>query len=272
MELVRRKDHENCMCCLLLPKIAATPAIAIRAFNAEVAQVQDQVSDLSIGLARLQFWSDVLDRVYNDNPPDMPVAKELHRIIRRIKLSKHYLKRLVEAREQKLRMPVFPNMDAMERYVDKSFSSVYFLILEAQGIQDVQSDHVASHLGKAQGISSLLRSVSYNAKRQLVDLPQDILLKHGVSAESVLRRKIDKNLRDAVFEISSRAKLHLDKARELRSQVHKDAHRTFLAAHFVESYLERLRRLDFDVFHPSLQRSSVLLTVKILWWAYRRRY
>lgn len=65
---------------LLLPRGIKSAAFAIRAFNVEVAQVEDQVSDSRIGAMRLQFWADTLNEVYNDNPPRSPVALELYRV------------------------------------------------------------------------------------------------------------------------------------------------------------------------------------------------
>jgi NADH dehydrogenase [ubiquinone] 1 alpha subcomplex assembly factor 6 len=79
------------------------------------------------------------------------------------------------------------------------------------GIQDIHADHAASHLGKAHGIVNLIRSVPYNAQQKVVTLPQDVLLQHDVSHETVLRTNCTAGLRDAVFDIATRAKQHLDK-------------------------------------------------------------
>lgn len=47
----------------------------------------------------------------------------------------------------------------MERYAEETVSSIYYLILKVAGVENVHADHVASHLGKAQGISNILRYV-----------------------------------------------------------------------------------------------------------------
>lgn len=99
----------------------------------------------------------------------------------------------------------------MEEYTDNTNSCVYFLILEAQGITDVHTDHYASHLGKAQGIINLVRSIPHNSQKRCLVLPEDILMKHNVSSESIFQAKREKNFKDAVFETASLAKQHLDK-------------------------------------------------------------
>lgn len=68
------------MCTLLLPHNIRSAAFAVRAFNIEVAQIQDQVRDDKIGAMRMQFWIDTLNSIYNDRPPRSPIAMELHRV------------------------------------------------------------------------------------------------------------------------------------------------------------------------------------------------
>ena len=43
------------------------------------------------------------------------------------------------------------------------------------GIRDVHADHAASHLGKAEGTVTLLRSTPYHAHHGRVFLPMDLL-------------------------------------------------------------------------------------------------
>lgn len=76
----RKSDYENFLCTLLLSHNIKSVAFAVRAFNVEVAQVEDQVSDSRIGAMRFQFWTDALNKIYNNNPPRNPVALELHRV------------------------------------------------------------------------------------------------------------------------------------------------------------------------------------------------
>lgn len=103
------------------------------------------------------------------------------------------------------------NLESLEKYAENTVSSIYYLLLEAHEQRDVHTDHFASHLGKAHGIVTVIRSVPHNAQRRSIDLPQDILMKHKVSSESVLQGASQKEFRDVIFDISSRAKQHLDK-------------------------------------------------------------
>ncbi|XP_012279840.1 NADH dehydrogenase (ubiquinone) complex I, assembly factor 6-like [Orussus abietinus] len=272
LNLVRTNDYENFLCTLLLPKSIRSAAIAIRAFNVEVALVEDQVRDNKIGMMRLKFWEETLSGIYNDVPPRSPIALELHRILSKHKLSKLYFKRLITARWEKLQNSIFLDLESLERYSDSAVSSIYYLLLEAHGTKEVQVDHAVSHLGKAHGIVTLIRSIPHNAHKRISVIPQDLLIKYNIPTETVFRGKCDQSLKDTIFEISSRAKLHLNKARSLQGKVQKETKLIFLPAIPVDIYLENLRQADFNVFHPKLQQRNRLLPLQLYWRKLFRSY
>jgi NADH dehydrogenase [ubiquinone] 1 alpha subcomplex assembly factor 6 len=76
----RQHDYENFLCTLLLPSRSRTSAFAIRAFNIEVAKVQDQVSDPRLGQMRMKFWEETVDKIYVNDTPSHPVAIELYHV------------------------------------------------------------------------------------------------------------------------------------------------------------------------------------------------
>ena len=143
----------------------------------------------------------------------MPKSRVFFQILKKHTLSKRYFKRLISARSDKIGALTFPDLDSLEKYCENASSSIFYLLLEANGTKDLHVDHVASHLGKAHGIVTFIRSVPHHAQKRECILPLDILMKHSVPMESIFRGEMSKGLNDVVFEISSRAKLHLDKVR-----------------------------------------------------------
>lgn len=77
----RKNDFENFLCTLLLPDNLRSAGLIIRAFNVEVATVQDQVTETLIGQMRLQFWEDSIDKMYSGIVPQHPVCIELDKVI-----------------------------------------------------------------------------------------------------------------------------------------------------------------------------------------------
>lgn len=155
------------------------------------------------------------------------------------------------------------NMDALEEYAEMSVSSIYYLILESSGIRDVHTDHVASHLGKAIGITTLLRGIMHNAQRSRVDLPQDLMIKHKISQESVARRVKTDAMKNMVLEIATIANVHLRLARSMKPDIPKSACSIFLPAVCCGQYLKKLEKYDFDIFHPKLLKRSSWLPLRL---------
>lgn len=143
-------------------------------------------------------------------PTNYNNCKKFLQILQKHSLSKHYFKRLIDIRLDKLRDYSFHNMSEIEKYAEYSSSSIYYLLLQAHGVNNINADHAASHLGKAHGIVNLLRSIPYNASKRVNMLPQDILMKHSVSTEAVLQGQSSKNLQDVIYDVASYGKLHLD--------------------------------------------------------------
>ncbi|XP_031848047.1 NADH dehydrogenase (ubiquinone) complex I, assembly factor 6 homolog sicily [Nomia melanderi] len=265
-ELVRKYDHENYICTLPLSSKTRSIGFSIRAFNVEVALVLEQVYDSKIGQMKLKFWTDALNNTYNGNPPRIPVMLELDRVLKeKCSLSKRYFKRLIDVRSEYLNNCLLLNMNAIEKYAEYSTSSIYYLLLEGHGITDVNADHAASHLGKAQGIINLIRSVPRNANIRVNMLPQDILMKHGVSTEAIFQGQTNQGLQDAIYDIASYGKQHLDMAISLTHKLEKDIRVIFLPILCLENYLDALRKADFNIFDTKLQRSKSTLPFRILW-------
>ncbi|XP_055622034.1 NADH dehydrogenase (ubiquinone) complex I, assembly factor 6 homolog [Toxorhynchites rutilus septentrionalis] len=274
MNLVKRYDKENFLCTLLLKNPERRFALAIRALNVEIARISDTVSDDKIGQMRLKFWEDTLDKLYkNDSQaiPEQPVVQEVKQVIDSQKLSKRYFQRLISSRRNaNLR---FVTTKELEEYAENTVSSVMYLLLEAHGVKNVHADHAASHLGKAQGIVNLLRSIPRQERRSAVPVPQEVLMQHGVSQEHVLRnRKDDKGVEEVIFQLAGLANQHLEKARNLWGSVPKRAKPVFLPGVATGRFLERLRRVNFHLTDPNLLRTDAMLPLAIYWSYFRRNF
>ncbi|KAF9415946.1 hypothetical protein HW555_006578, partial [Spodoptera exigua] len=200
----RQHDYENFLATLLMTKSLRSPALVLRAFNVEVARVQDLTSDAQTAAFRLQFWHDALKGIFNKD-------QTLKNVCCCYGLQRRYLENLITSRSNMNKAKYFKSLEEIEKYAEESVSSIYYLLLSVAGLKDVHADHAASHLGKAQGITNILRSVHVSSRQKVVFLPMDILMKYQLSQENVLRCTDSEQMRNAVFEIASRANSHLDK-------------------------------------------------------------
>ncbi|XP_060241966.1 NADH dehydrogenase (ubiquinone) complex I, assembly factor 6 isoform X2 [Meriones unguiculatus] len=253
LELLRKRDYESYLCSLLFPAECRSAVSALRAFNVELAQVKDSVSEKTIGRMRMQFWKKAVEDMYCDNPPHQPVAIELWKAVKRYNLTKRWLMRIIDEREKNLDDKAYRSIQELENYAENTQSSLLYLTLEVLGVRDLHADHAASHIGKAQGIVTCLRATPYHSSRRKVFLPMDVCVQHGVSQEDFLRRNQDKRVRDVVYDVASQAHLHLKHVS-------------------LENYLKKIQRVDFDIFHPSLQQKNTLLPLSLYIQSWRKKY
>lgn len=58
---------------------------------------------------------------------------------------------------------------------------------------------------------NIIRGIPYNTKSGRVSIPQDIMLKHKVSYENIIRHSSEQNVRSVIYEMASIANSHLMK-------------------------------------------------------------
>ncbi|XP_062500909.1 NADH dehydrogenase (ubiquinone) complex I, assembly factor 6-like isoform X2 [Corticium candelabrum] len=221
---------------------------------------------------RIKFWRDTLNSIYSTSSPNQPVAVALREAVRTKKLSKQWLTRLLDARESNLDDRLYVTLKDVEDYAENTSSSTLYLTLEAVGVRDVQSDHAASHLGKAEGIVTLLRATPYHAHNKKVFLPMELLALHRLSQEDVLRRQNSSSLQDVVYDVASQANMHLNMARSLSSKMTSDAKTCLLPAISCSSFLDAIQKCNFNVFDGRLQQRAALLPLALLWHRLWRKY
>ncbi|XP_037726895.1 NADH dehydrogenase (ubiquinone) complex I, assembly factor 6 homolog [Drosophila subpulchrella] len=278
MKLVEKYDYENYLCTLLLPRELRRAAFALRAFNVEVSRsVSGHLVEPQIAKLRLKFWHDSIDKCFEAESQrsyveDQPVLRELKHTVGSRKLNKVYLRRLVTARDRP-HTHGFETVRELEEYAEQTFSSLLLLLLEVAGVRDLQVDHAASHLGKAQGIATLLRAIPLAGRQQAACVPLEVLVRHGVSQERIIRCKSDdKGVEECIFEVASAANGHLKLARQLKDQVSPLVPKIFLTAVATDAYLERLRRANFLLTHKSCTGRDSMLPARLFWKSLFNRY
>lgn len=132
----------------------------------------------------------------------------------------------------------YTSLDALEMYAENTYSTLLYLSLAALPVHSLETDHIASHIGKATGIAAILRGLPMIAfppppnhhsnntayggalrggsRQGAVVLPLDVMAEAGVREEDVFRLGADApGLKDAIFAVATRANDHLITAREM---------------------------------------------------------
>ncbi|XP_025055212.1 NADH dehydrogenase (ubiquinone) complex I, assembly factor 6 isoform X1 [Alligator sinensis] len=247
-------------------------------------QIKDSITQKTTGLMRMQFWRKAVEDIYCDNPPHQPVAIELWKAVKKHQLTKMWLMKIIDERihphscsmvqlqEKNLDDRAYRNIQELETYAENTQSALLYLTLEMLGVRDIHADHAASHIGKAQGIVTCLRSTPYHINRRKVFLPMDICMLHGVSQEDFIRCHQEKNVRDVIYDIASQAHVHLEHARSFSKNVPGKACPAFLYTVALEDYLHKIQKVDFNIFHPNLHKKNVLLPLHLYIRSWKKMY
>ncbi|KHG15441.1 putative mitochondrial protein [Gossypium arboreum] len=286
VQQVRSYDYHHYLCLLELPANMRKAAFALRAFNVETARAMDVASDPKIGLMRLLWWQEAIDKIYANKLIEHPTAQALSSVISESKISKAWLKRVVDARINDANRDVIDlpeSIEELEKYAEDTASTLLYMTLQAGGIKSTAVDHAASHVGKASGLLLLLKSLPYHASRNrhFSYIPAKLAAKHGLlvkeGGRSEIRLDSREGLCDAVFEMASVANAHLVKARELANSVPVEARKALLPAVPAQVLLDSLSKVQFDVFDSRLARGvlgrpPLWFQLKLKWYSWRGIY
>ena len=222
-------------------------ALALRAFGAETATIQDTVKEPALAAARFVWWREAGAGVASGKPPAHPVPRALAAALSAAAAAgrphpspaalRYRLGRLADARAG-LASETGPHesLDALTAYASDTAGALAALQL-AFGLDPAtvsrptaaDADHAASHAGTGAGLAAVLRGVSYAAARGRCQLPADVMEKAGLTREALAAASEAvlggggtppdpatlAALREATFEVASAAKGHLDAAARL---------------------------------------------------------
>lgn len=179
-------------------------------------------------------------------------------------LSKHWLQRIIDAREQFILDDPPTSIAGFEDYAESAGSSLLYLCLESVKCKDENANRAASHIGKAIALTNIIRSIPAMTAKDSIWLPEDVISQNDISLGDVYDLMQDPEkiansdddsliaLSKAVNELACVADVHLAKAKMLRKLVPRKSASVFLPAINARNYLRKLRTCDYNVFHPDL--------------------
>ena len=237
----RTSDYDAHLIRRFVPPPIQDTYAALRTLNLELVRLPDIVSNPTIGVMRMKFWQESLDKTFAGNPPREPICLLLHKATQELEQRaggsaktslKFWISRLVKTREKHMDSRPFTSLATLEEYAENTYSTLMYATLASMPMRSMHVDHLASHIGKACGIVAVLRGIPILAapsppvntptgqvagpKEPTLLLPLDIMAEAGVKEEEVFRQGPEApGLQDAVFQVATRANDHLITAREM---------------------------------------------------------
>ncbi|POS86906.1 hypothetical protein EPUL_002170 [Erysiphe pulchra] len=335
--MCRKFDSPSYTLQTFIPIASRDAYLSLRALNIELARIPDLISNPKVGALRMEFWRSSISKTFEGMPPREPVAILLSNALTSLQLRhadirtgmmKAWCIKIINAREKYMDNRPYTSMEALETYAENTYSNLLYITLAALPVHSLIVDHIASHIGKATGIATVLRglpliafpsqsnhhinnaafSASMGGKpdgsREAVILPLDVMAEAGLKEEEVYRHGSNApGLKDAVFTVATRANDHLITAKEMfhraklgqnvgheYEHAHEEGHNypeqdsssstveneiergfgVFMPAIATKLWLEKLEKLDFDIFDPKLRTRDWRLPWKSFW-AYSRK-
>ena len=304
--LLRQRDYETYLCTCAVDASKRAVPLALRALNCETAIIDVVHNhfgeNTSAALMKLKWWHDRIDETVRPSAPDVQLDHPIARCVRAALASRshskweaevsssnddvgttltttttgwsstrrwvQWLKRAIEARMEDVAKGsrVFDSMSELERFAKETHGHFLLVTLDAENVRSTASDHVASHVGTAIGLTNSLRGAKIHARNRKTYFPMDVLATENLSAETVYDGGIgDERVKNAAHKVASAAVGHIAAARRIYIEnklVEKYPHmaKLLLQATTAERWLEKLEKYDFDVFREELQRTPRLMT------------
>ncbi|KAI5920507.1 squalene/phytoene synthase [Camillea tinctor] len=239
---LRQSDYDSYLIRNFIPSSRRDAYDAFRAFNLELVRLPELVSNPTIGQLRMQFWRDAVNNTFAGKPPKEPIMILLHKVLAQLVETspessptsiKFWLLRLINTRQKYMDNRPFTSLAALEEYAENTYSTLMYSTLAALSIRSMHMDHLASHIGKACGISAVLKGIPVLAspsppvkspvgtdvgggRNPVLLLPLDVMAETGAKEENVYRYGPEaEGFQDAVFKVATRAHDHIITAQEM---------------------------------------------------------
>ena len=179
-ETVKRSGTSFAAGMRILSKPRRDAMYSIYAFCREVDDIADEGGTPEQKRAGLNAWRDEIERLYT-GAPTTPTGLALLQPIRDFNLSKDEFILMIEGMEMDANGPVVaPSMETLLAYTRRVAGAVGMLSMPAFGAPEGEvADRFALSLGDALQLTNILRHVGDDAKIGRLNLPREILLKHG---------------------------------------------------------------------------------------------
>lgn len=169
--LARQYDPDRFFLTLLQPA-ALRPALwALLAFNYEVAKTHEVVSDQTLGLMRLQWWREALEKNYaGATAPAHEILTPLAAAIRAHDLSFALFDCLIAGREFDLETETPDSIHELKQYIASTVTPLTLLMLKI----GAQPEDGAAHISEAYGLAGIMRAIPYQAQQGRCFVPSHL--------------------------------------------------------------------------------------------------
>ncbi len=248
IDMVRNRDHDRYLCALYAPDKARDGLIVLLAFNNELAEVNDKVSEPMLGEIRLQWWRDAIEDLYKGTVRKHPVSQAMDEVGIIKGVDKALLLSLIDARVNDLYNEQAKSSDELISQVGAIAGDLHFAMgcLLVEGGLAGQEMKSLRAVGTAWGLLGLIKACCFQAGVASDKIPDDVLAAEGISRESLYDGHVDHNMVLVIKNLVEKIKKESSLARELQKGKAKPLMPALLPLKLVDKYLRDWEAIAFD--------------------------
>ena len=227
---------------------------ALYAFCREVDDVVDAVAEPAPARMKLAWWRTEIAAAFGGKPQH-PVALALAEVVARYPLPREHFDAIIDGMAMDLDQNRYQDFATLERYCYRVAGVVGLLSAEIFGYQDPATRSYARALGIAFQLTNIIRDVGEDARRGRIYLPQNEMLRFGVSNADILGRKATPAFPALMAFQVERAQSYYTRA--FAALPHRDRRAQRPGLMMAAVYRALLAEIARDGFHVLDQRTSL---------------
>jgi squalene synthase HpnC len=248
----------------LLPTAKRDGLAALYAFMRLIDDVADEGDDLATKQRGLAKWRTALDDAVNGSAEGgaiLPagaaeVLPALVDTMRRYNMPARYLHDLISGAEMDLTLQSYPTFDRLREYCYRVAGTVGLTCTHVFGFKDSRALDLAERLGLAFQLTNIIRDVHDDHGLGRVYLPEEDLIRYGVSPADFGRNEATLGVRELLRFEADRAWQFYEEGAELLGMIESESRGAlWLLTHTYSALLARIESLDFAVFDERVRLS-----------------
>jgi phytoene synthase len=177
--------------------------------------------------------------------------------IQRYQMPSRYLHDLISGAEMDLTIQVYPTFERLKEYCYRVAGTVGLTCTHIFGFHDSKALDLAEKLGLAFQLTNIIRDVREDHELGRVYLPEEDLMRYGVTKEDFGRREATLGMRELLRFEADRAWQRYEDGARLVELIDEDSRGTlWLLVQTYSALLTRIESVDFAVFGERVRLSK----------------
>lgn len=240
-----------------LPNIKQRSIFAIYALCRFVDDLIDEAEDLiaqkelTLGEieSMIETWKSKLVDTYDGKQFDNPILIALSDVLKSYKIPIELPLELIDGVSMDLTKNRYRNFDELYGYSYKVASVVGLMTSQVFGYSDRRALGHAVSLGIAMQLTNILRDVGEDLQRGRIYLPQDEMMRFGVSEHDLFNHVVDSNFIGFMeFQIERAEEYYRDADKGIKMLSPDSRYAVAMARYNYSRILEKIRKNNYQVF------------------------